>query len=253
VSRSAIYRGALSHSRAGSVRNHFRYRCYFAALDLDELPELSRELRLFGYNRAAPFSIRDDDYIGGGQLRESLLATLAKEDVSAEVDRIELVTQLRVFGYVFNPVSFFLCYDREGLLSCAVAEVNNTYGQTHRYVLDGRNEVDTACGRAFETDKALYVSPFIDTNEVKYRWHFPLASAPRSTPKREVAMAVSRRGQRFFAAKLSGERVELSDKSLLTTFARYPFMTARIIGLIHWQALRLQALGLQYREPPVTS
>ena len=114
--RSALYTGTVMHARKTPKENVFRYRVCFYLLDLDELPEFDRRLRLFGWNRRNVVSLYDRDHM-------DVRAYLAEHGI--EADRILLLTNLRVLGYVFNPVSFFYCY-RDGGLACIVAEVSNT-------------------------------------------------------------------------------------------------------------------------------
>ena len=157
--RSALYRGELMHARHDHVaKRAFSYGMYIAALDLDELPALDRELRLFSYRKRNVFAFDERDYAatlspahgvataastGSGPaaqsdlragLREALAALRAANGLPTPATT-RLVTNLRVAGYVFNPVSFFLDYDSAGALTSVIAEVNNTYGGSFRYVL----------------------------------------------------------------------------------------------------------------------
>src|SRR5262249_7558770 len=142
-------------------RRRFRYPIQIACLDLDELPTLG--LRLFGYNRRNLYALHDRDYAGaaGVGLSAAHRAHLAAYGLPAPA-RTELVTQLRTAGYVFNPVSFFLGYDARDQLETVVAEVNNTYGGRHLYVLGARDRLPADDARVrFAAAKAFFVSPFI--------------------------------------------------------------------------------------------
>jgi DUF1365 family protein len=248
VTRSALYRGSVVHARRDAhAQRTFRYPVYVAAIDLDELASLDRELRLFSHGRRNLFSLHDRDYEGGASgLQSSHLALLAGNDLPAPATT-RLITNLRVAGYVFNPVSFFLGYDARGELTSVVAEVNNTYGGRRRYVLGPAQRVDRPDGRVgFRHPRELFVSPFLH-GEVTYDFWFdtPLDGA-HSTIDMHVDDAD---GARILATRLEGTRHALTDRALAGAALRYPLMTAQVIGLIHFQALKLRLAGVPYRRP----
>jgi DUF1365 family protein len=252
---SRIYRGHLEHARGGSVKNRFRYPVYTACLDLGELGDLDRRLRLFSLERRNLFSLRNRDYaLAQGTTRPSRrpapaapLEERARERLAAAgvdlggVDRIYLLTQLRVLGHVFNPVSFFAAVDRAGQVAGVIAEINNTHDQTFAYALGPTEQ--TGEGR-YTTAKRFFVSPFI-ADDADYRWNFAAVGGAEL----DVRMTVSVRGRPMFSARLDGRSRPMIDLELLRAFVRLPALPAQIWGRIHWQALRLRLLGLQYRRP----
>ena len=261
--RSALYRGELLHARHDAARRAFRYPLYVAALDLDELPALDRELALFSHGGRNLFALHDRDYEGGaGGLSAAQRDLLAANGLPAP-HTTRLVTQLRVCGYVFNPVSFFLHYDAAGALSSVVAEVNNTYGGRLRYVLgpDQRIDPGNARGRiGFRHVRELFVSPFLHGPAIYDFWF----DAPLDGERLAIAMHVRRpphgepppRGDvprrepsPIFVARLAGRRRPLTDRALIAAAVRYPLMTAQVIGLIHLEALKLRLRGVPYLRP----
>lgn len=268
--KSSLIRGEVFHSRRDRfAQRRFRYPVMIASIDLDELPRLHRELRLFSHNRPNLYALHDRDYRDAALVgvRAAALARFAEAEVAAP-HAIRLVTNLRVAGYVFNPVSFFLGYDAAGALTAVIAEVNNTYGGTKRYLLGPAQRLpanrdassstaaaaaadDDAKGRAsFRHTRELFVSPFLH-GPACYDFHF---DAPLDGEHLDVRMNVHAgdraEGPRVFVARLSGELTPLSDRALLAAAVRYPLMTAQVIGLIHYQALKLHLLGAPYRQPP---
>ena len=229
---SSLIRGDIVHARNDvHARRAFRYPVYMAALELDALPT---HLRLFSYNARNLFSLHDRDY---ADLRGHH-ALLARDGIAAPA-RTQLVTNLRVLGYVFNPVSFFLGYDGDEITS-VLAEVNNTYGGRHQYVFGPAQCIGPA---RFRRERELFVSPFLHgdaTYELAIEdGHDALA----------ITMHVLVDGARVFTAKVSGRRHALTDANLAKVALRYPLMTAQVIGLIHFQALKLHLRGVPYRRP----
>jgi DUF1365 family protein len=256
---SALYRGELMHARHDELaKRAFRYGVYMAVLDLDELPALHRELRLFSHRGRNVFSFDDRDYAAtlspSADVRDpdlaASLAALRASNGLATPHTTRLVTNLRVAGYVFNPVSFFLDYDARGDLTGVIAEVNNTYGGRFRYVLGPAARLPSERGEraiGFRHTRELFVSPFLH-GALTYDFWF---DAPLDDPNLAIEMHVSRGAgaARLFTARFSGSRTPLSDRALAAAAVRYPFMTAQVIGLIHLEALKLRLRGVPYRRP----
>jgi DUF1365 family protein len=244
---SALYRGSLVHVRTDDIApRRFRYPVYVAAIDLAELPALHRRLRLFSHGGRNLHALRDLDYEDGARgLATAHAAALAAHGLPAPA-HTRLVTNLRVFGYVFNPVSFFLGYGATGALESVVAEVNNTYGGRHRYVLGPAQRI-AGSRTGFRTPRELYVSPFLH-GERTYDWWF---DAPLDGDALGITMHVDTpRGDRVLTARLSGTRRALDDRALLAAAVRFPLMTLQVIGLIHLEAMILRFVrGAPYRRP----
>ncbi|CAN5881551.1 DUF1365 domain-containing protein [soil metagenome] len=239
---SALYTGTLVHSRRDHlVRRAFRYPVYMAAIDLAELPALHRDLRLFSHNGRNVMSLHDRDYDNGAQDLDQSLASLRSEHSLLAPASTTLVTNLRVANYVFNPVSFFLDYDAAGSLTNVIAEVNNTYGGRHRYVLGPAQRLPGETDRVgFRTARTFFVSPFLHGDRT-YDWWFP---AQRDPAQLAITMHVdTRANERVFTAAMAGARKPFTDRAIAMAALRYPLMTAQVIGLIH-----LEALILRYRH-----
>ena len=232
--RSALYPGTLIHSRRTPAENVFRYPvCYFL-LDLDELDELARRLALFAYNRPNVVTLHDADHLDGSPLKQAVL------DFAGDptVERVLMLAQLRVLGYVFNPVTFYWLYRGDGSLACMVAELNNTFGERLPELLRGGS-------LRYEHDKRLHVSPFFGLDQ-RYRYVF---SEPGDSLYARIE--VHDDSGRPLQAVLAGRRQELTNRTLAASLLRYPAMPVQVIGLIHWQALKLWIKRVPFhRKPP---
>lgn len=234
--RSAIYTGTLMHSRRSPARNVFRYPVSYWLFDLDELSELERRLRLFSADRPNVVSLRARDHFDGAAPLKEAVVQLAGD---ASVERVLMLTQPRILGYVFNPVSFYWCYRADGTLACVVAELNNTFGERLPEVLRGH-------ALRYEQRKRLHVSPFFGLDQ-SYEYAF-------SQPGDEVWARIHVRddaGERPLTAVLHGHRHELTNASVASLLVRYPLQPLQVTALIHWQALRLWRKRLPFhRKPP---
>jgi DUF1365 family protein len=239
--RSHLLEGTVRHRRVRPVDYALEHDVFYFALDLDELGEVDRSLRLVSRNRRNVLSFRDADHWPepAADLRATVLDHLRAEGEDPTGWRIMLVTNLRVFGYVFNPASFYLCRDTSGILRLVVVEVHNTHHERHLYTLRPQAE-----GRRFvaSMEKDFYVSPFIDM-EGQYTVHV------QDDPSR-LRIAINHRqgGMPLLSTSLVLERRRLTNRSVLRMLLRHPLSTQRTIGLIHLHAWRLWRLGVDFRR-----
>jgi DUF1365 family protein len=230
MSDSALFLGRVRHRRLGNPEHEFDYPVWFALVDLDEIQQLDRDLRFFSYNRLNLTGFDDRDHMGPEKrpVRKKLETWLRDRGVEYELGRVQLLTHLRILGHIFNPVSFYFIRDTEAQLRHAVAEVNNTFGETYCYLLDA----DGSRVR-HEEEKVFHVSPFQPVDG-RYRFHI------NEPGKRMTAhIDVLREGGRVFDTTLTVQRRELNSFSLLRTVARHPHMGLWTLALIHYQAARL--------------
>lgn len=245
---SALYQGHLVHARRDRYRRTFRYPIVTAQLDLDELPALDRGLRLFAHNRRNLWSLHDRDYDDAGRgLVAAYHARLAEAGLPRPATA-RLVTQLRTADYVFNPVSFFCGYDGDGRLASVIADVRNTYGGRHRYLLGPAQRVGAAPARArFEVERAFFVSPFLHGDA---RYAFEFDAGPPDGARLAVHMDVDRPdGARVFVAHLAGARVPLTDRALATAAIRYPLMSLQVVALIYGEAIWNHLRRVPFQRP----
>lgn len=232
-SAAAIYRTSIAHVRQTPLRNAFTYRSYSWYVDVDDLPRLPRWLA-----PVAGFSAADHLGDPAGTLRGNLEAYLATKGIALDGGRITMLASARVFGHVFNPLSLFWCHDAAGALRCVVAEVHNTYGERHCYLL----ETDAA-GRA-SVPKAFYVSPFNDV-EGQYRMKLP-----EPTERLAVSIVLEREGQKPFVATMDGVRSEATVPNILAAALAVPLAPLRVAAQIRWQGIKLWARRLPVIKRP---
>jgi DUF1365 family protein len=252
---SALYHGWLDHRRLAPRRHAFRYRLFMVYLDLAELDSVFRGRWLWSTRRPALARFDRRDHLGdpAQPLDESVRALVAERTGVRPEGPIRLLTHLRYFGYGFNPVSFYYCFDAaDRTVETVVAEVNNTpWGERHCYVL----RPDTAGGQCLRAHsvKAMHVSPF-HPMALRYDWqlHTPGEALAVHMALRSADAAVAD-STPVFGATLALQRVPITGASLALTLLRFPWMTAKVIAAIHWQALRLWLERVPIHDHPTRS
>jgi cyclopropane-fatty-acyl-phospholipid synthase len=229
--KSRLFTGQLQHARTHVVEHSFAYSLHLFALDLDELEQLDRDSFWFGYNRKRPLALHDRDYLypGNMPLIAKVCRALEENGINREPARVVLVTALRQFHYVFNPVSFFYCYDQEDKVFCVLAQVNNTFGETHLYVLRHQSGDYT-----FETEKAFHVSPFFPR---KGRYAFRL-SPLGETLLLEITFFLDA-DKPALVASFTGTSRPLTPATMARTVCLHPLRAVLTFPRILWQAGRL--------------
>jgi DUF1365 family protein len=232
---SALYFGTVRHRRFSPAHHEFTYGVFMAFLDIDRLPELTNISRLLSYNRFNWASYDERDHFGDARLplRQRLQRDAEAHGISLPDGPVFVLTHLRYFGYSFNPVSFFYCYDSSEHLQLILAEVNSTFGESHNYWLGPDNEMSSSNSKRYSHRKAMHVSPFMGF-ELDYTFTF-------TPPGRKlvVHMDTIEEERPFFDATLSLLRKPWSAHSLHRALLAHPWMTLKVIVAIHWEALRI--------------
>ncbi|CRK57689.1 Hypothetical protein COG3496 [Alloactinosynnema sp. L-07] len=224
----AIYRGHLVHIRRHPVTKTFRHRMYVWFVDVDDLPVLP------GWAR--PFARFDPaDHFGGPDrpLRTKVDDWLAERGIDLDGGRVRMLTSPRVLGYVFNPLTVYWCHRPDGALACVIAEVCNTYGERHCYLVPP-DAVDSA-----DVEKEFYVSPFFEVSG-RYRMRLP-------EPGERLSLTVSLldQGRTSFTAVLSGDRLPARPRDALRVAITNPLMPQRVSALIRLHGIALRLRGLR--------
>lgn len=238
-------RGTTFHGRRGETQNAFRYSVDYVLVDAETK---QKGPRLFARNRSGLFALQDRDHGGGpGEGRGPNWVRDVLQDVPFRVGRIELLAQPRVFGHVFNPVSFWLTRDGDGALRAVIAEVTNTYRDRHSYLCHNKDFAPITRSDVLTSQKIFHVSPFQPV-EGGYQFRFDI------TDQRIGIWIDYTTGNGGLLATLTGKRAPLTNRSILGAMLRRPFGSRRVLALIHWQALKLWWKGVAFQsrpEPPV--
>lgn len=251
------------HHRLSPKPHRFVYRLFLFALDLDELGKLHRSLRIFSAERPNLYSFREADYFPVDEpahaptaarpplvvpptstnqhpLKARVIAYLAAHQIDLAGGRIVLLTLPRVLGYLFNPVSFYFCFDQTGAPIATIAEVTNTFREVKLYLLGPSTRLHgpsagSACPAEFHlrVPKEFYVSPY---SAADMAFDFTLR-----VPDHHLALQIDDYNDqaRILTSTLTGKQRALSDRRLVVATLQHPFVTLKIIALIHWHALRL--------------
>ena len=234
------------HNRMEPKPHRFHYNIFMFYIDLEELDLLRKKLWMFSINKFNFFSFRDKEHLQlpadnpdkSKTTAQHVKDFLQQNGLNCNEGKIMLVTNLNVLGYNFNPVSFYFCFNKNAEAVCCVAEVGNTFGEIKPFLLNAEN----LTGNRFHlfTKKYFYVSPFID-HDTDFEFNL-------SIPDQKLNIRIDdfKNDKRFFISTLTGEKKTLSNSLLLWYSLRFPFITLKIITLIHWNALLLWLKKLPY-------
>ena len=236
---SCIYNGEVNHTRFKPVKHFLNYKTFSLFIDLDEIEQLDKSISIFSHNKFNIFSFYSKDHgdRDGNCLKKWVISNLQKYKIEGNISKIKILCYPRIFGYVFNPLSIFYCYENDKLKSIFY-EVKNTFNEQHTYIFkikDGE-EIKQKCKKKF------YVSPFMDMETF---YNFKLID-----PNQRLSVMIKQTDAEgtVLTATQTGDKKEFNFKQLLINFFRYPLMTLKIISSIHFEALLLWKKGAIYRK-----
>lgn len=244
--RAAVCFGAVMHERHVEAHNRFVYPSAFLRLPLSQLERL--RVPLLGVERANVFTFRNRDHGArdGSPLLPWARRVLDAHGVGALCDgEVVLQTMPRMLGFVFNPVSFWFCHDHDSNLRVVLAEVNNTFGERHNYLVHHPDLRPIRSGDELRARKCFHVSPFFPVRG-EYRFRFE-----RQGEVHSVSVDLWDEGRLQLSTRLSGRAEALDGRAMRKWLLRQPFMTLGVVARIHWQALRLALRRVRFfRKPP---
>ena len=236
---SCIYNGEVNHTRFKPIKHFLNYKTFSLFIDLDEIEQLDKSISIFSHNKFNIFSFYNKDHgdRDGNCLKKWVISNLQKYKIEGNISKIKILCYPRIFGYVFNPLSIFYCYENDKLKSIFY-EVKNTFNEQHTYIFkikDGE-EIKQKCKKKF------YVSPFMDMETF---YNFKLID-----PNQRLSVMIKQTDAEgtVLTATQTGDKKEFNFKQLLINFFRYPLMTLKIISSIHFEALLLWKKGAIYRK-----
>jgi len=238
INSSCIYNGQVIHKRFKPKEHFFKYKVFSLLLDLSELSLLDKELKIFSYNKFNILSFYDIDHgpRDGTSLISWVKENLNSNNINSNEIKIKLLCYPRVWGYIFNPLSIFFVYDKNSKLISILYEVKNTFGEQHTYVfkIDKDNQLfEHSCKKKF------HVSPFIEMNCLYY---FKIL---KPTDKLLVVINQNDDSGKLLFASQDGLKNELNNKNLMISYISNPLMSFKIIGAIHFEALKLWIKGIK--------
>ena len=236
---SCIYNGTVKHQRFRPIEHSLNYRTFSILLDLNEIENLAKDISIFSLNKFNLFSFYNCDHGArdGSSLNDWVQKNIKKFNISNNITKITLLCYPRVFGYVFNPLSVFYCYENNDLRAIFY-EVKNTFNEQHTYIfkIKDNEKIEQKCKKKF------YVSPFMD---METYYNFKLLN-----PKEKLSIFIKQTSgeETVLTATQTGDKKEFSFKQLLINFFKYPLMTIKIISSIHYEAFFLWKKGAVYKK-----
>jgi DUF1365 family protein len=247
MSSSAIYEGYVKHQRFSPLQHDFRYRLFMLFLNLDELDHVFNDFWLWSTKNPNLAYLKRTDHLGpeNVNLKEAVSQFILDKTGCKIEGAVCLLTHLRYWGYCFNPVSFYYCYDKNNQhVEWIVAEINNTpWGERHCYLLDTRHDPFNRPYH-FSFEKNFHISPLMPMN-LRHDWWM-------TSPQHDLMIHMNNyEGEKkIFTAHMNLKRQEITHKNMMKMLCHYPCMTGRIIVAIYWQALRTKLKGAHFYSHP---
>jgi len=235
---SCIYSGLITHKRFKPKKHFFSYNTFSLLIDLNEIEDLDKKINFFSYNKFNILSFYNVDHgpRDGSSLSKWVKKNLIKAKINIKKGSIKLLCFPRFFGYVFNPLSIFYCYDEKSNLKAVLYEVKNIFNEQHTYVFRSKSKSNLILHKC---SKKFYVSPFIN---MKTFYNFRL-----SQPKNRIDILIKQTDVAgpLLIARQVGKRVSLNSQNLFYQFLKHPLMSFKVIGAIHFEAFRLWLKGVK--------
>lgn len=239
--KSCIYIGRVRHRRFKPLAHEFSYPLFMMYIDLSEANKIFRKRWLWSSTHFAPAWFRRADHHGDPEtsLEESIRDLVETRSGKRPTGPIRLLTHFRYFGYCFNPVSFYYCFDETGVqLQTIVAEVNNTpWKERHCYVLTDDGNLGSSRNKRYKFNKEFHVSPFMEM-EIDYDWRF-MQPDEKLNVHMENRQTTEDGNNKVFDATLAMKKLPINGFNLALVLTRFPVMTGKVIISIYYQALKL--------------
>jgi len=236
---SCIYSGFVTHERFKPKKHFFSYKTFSLLIDLNEVKDIEKKIKFFSYNKFNILSFYNIDHgkRDGSSLERWVKKVLKNSKINFNIGKIKLLCYPRFFGYVFNPLSIFYCYDKNLKLKAVLYEVKNTFNEQHTYIFRCSNSSNMILQNC---NKKFYVSPFI---KMKTFYNFRLLK-----PGKKINVLIKQNDEKglLLIAHQIGKRLDLTSKNLFFQFLKHPFMSFKVISAIHFEAFRLWFKGIKH-------
>lgn len=233
-----LYTAKVMHKRLFPKVNAFNYGIYYLALPLSQLSDIKLPVMM-------SFHPKDHGPKDGNNLDDWIRKILQQYGLDEIVEEVTLIAMPRILGYVFNPVSFWMCKDTNHDLRAVLVEVNNTFGETHSYLCAHPDHRIIQAEDVMEAQKLFHVSPFLK-REGHYLFRF-------SSNENKLGMWIdfyNAEGKKQLITSLIGKLAPLTKQRARKAFWAHPLVTLKTIFLIHWQAIKLVSKGIKYVPKP---
>ena len=237
IKNSLIYNGKVIHKRFKPKEHYFKYNVFSLLIDLEELENIQKNIKIFSYNKFNFISFFDKDHgpRDGTSLKKWIIKNLKELGIDNDKIKVKILCYPRIFGYVFNPLSVFFIYDEYLQLISVLYEVKNTFGEQHSYIFKTKDNktIINNCTKKF------HVSPFI---EMECHYYFRVLK-----PSNRISVIIDQsdnEGKLLYASQ-DGTSKELNERNLIISFICHPLMTFKIIAAIHYEALKLWLKGIK--------
>jgi len=235
---SCIYSGLITHKRFKPKKHFFTYRTFSLLINLSEINYLEKKINFFSYNKFNILSFYNIDHgpRDGSSLNKWVEKELTKAKINIKEGVVKLLCYPRFFGYVFNPLSVFYCYDKKLKLKAVLYEVKNTFNEQHTYIFKCKNSSDVILHKC---NKKFYVSPFMEMNTF---YNFRLTK-----PNNNISVLIKQndRNGPLLIAHQVGKKIKLNSQNLFLQFLKHPLMSFKVILAIHYEAFRLWSKGIK--------
>ena len=239
IKNSFIYTGNVVHKRFKPKIHHFKYKVFSLLIDLSEIDQLDKNLKIFSYNKFNIISFYNKDHGArdGSSIKNWVVDNLRKNNIDTSNIQIKLLCYPRIFGYVFNPLSVFYIYNDNSNLISILYEVKNTFGEQHTYIFKTnitQNLIQHMCKKKF------HVSPFIEMDCIYF---FRLLR-----PGNKISVIIDQNDQegKILYASQDGVKSELTNRNLIKSYLKHPLMTFKIILAIHFEAFKIWTKGIKF-------
>ncbi len=240
--KNNILVGKVIHKRISPIRHRLSYSVFALMLSCDEFGKLNKKTKLLSYNKFNLLSIYDKDHGNGKPIKDFLEEIKRNITAGEKIVKFSMIAYPRVFGYVFNPITIYLGYNKENEIKLVIYEVNNTFGQRVVYVIPVIKKMKGIISQ--ECEKKLFISPFNNDDGI---YSFQIKN---NTNTFQIGINLRVKSQPVIVAHFTGQKIDYSDKNIIKTVRKNLLLTFKVIFAIHYEAIKLFFKGMSFKKKP---